>query len=657
MFTKKLTVTLVAATGLFGFSLVAQQPSPLVTKTAPQLIEALKGSGDQKTKADACRELAVIGGKDAVPALAALLTDEKLSHMARYALETIPDPSADAALREALGKTKGRLLVGVIGSLGVRKDAQSIPQVSSLLRDSDPDVAQAAARALGSIGKPEGVQAIMDAIQEVPESNMLAFCEGIGRALETMLNSGQSQAVSSMAGDHYNNTTLPHQVRSAAFRSAVLAKGDEGVSLLLEGVRGEDWILVASAARMAVLLPSPAVTKAFVDELPKLTGDRAIIAIQILGKRGDRAGLPALLTATKNGDAKVRLAAVRAVAEVGDPAAIPVLVEHITGSDEPLAQAARESLASIPGPGANSAVLSLLERPDAKSRVLAIELIGRRRMLESMPALVKAAEDKDAGVRSAAFKRLGEMGANSEVPVLLGLVLKSQSQGDLDAAEQAISVIAGRMDDAAASSAQVAAKLAQARPAQQATLLRILASIGGEAALKSVRTAVDSSNPEVRDAAIRALGNWKTEDAAPYLLELAQTAKDPKEKMLCLRGVLDWASSPEGAVEKRLQMCQKVRPLIQQPEEKKLLLAALGSIKTLDSLKLITPFMADSSTKEEASVAAVGVAEGLLKGKLTVEAAEALLAPLEQAAAAATPGTAQRAKELFQKARTAAQKK
>ena len=38
--------------------------------------------------------------------LAAMLADEKLCHMALYGLETIPDPSVDDALRDALGDRK-----------------------------------------------------------------------------------------------------------------------------------------------------------------------------------------------------------------------------------------------------------------------------------------------------------------------------------------------------------------------------------------------------------------------------------------------------------------------------------------------------------------------------------------------------------------------
>ena len=57
--------------------------------------------------------LAMVGTKDAVPALAALLPDPQFSHYARFGLVPIPDPSVDDALRGALKTLKGKLLVGV----------------------------------------------------------------------------------------------------------------------------------------------------------------------------------------------------------------------------------------------------------------------------------------------------------------------------------------------------------------------------------------------------------------------------------------------------------------------------------------------------------------------------------------------------------------
>ena len=46
-------------------------------------------------KAKACQRLAVIGGRDAVPALAAFLGDKELAHYARFGLEPNPDPAVD----------------------------------------------------------------------------------------------------------------------------------------------------------------------------------------------------------------------------------------------------------------------------------------------------------------------------------------------------------------------------------------------------------------------------------------------------------------------------------------------------------------------------------------------------------------------------------
>lgn len=100
-----------------------------------------------------CKKLMLLAGSEAVPALAKLIgDDEKLAVLGRYALEQIPRPEAAAALREALGRTKGQVLVGVINSLGARKDEQAVEALARLLADKDASVAAASAAALGKIG-------------------------------------------------------------------------------------------------------------------------------------------------------------------------------------------------------------------------------------------------------------------------------------------------------------------------------------------------------------------------------------------------------------------------------------------------------------------------------------------------------------------------
>jgi hypothetical protein len=120
---------------------------------SPERLAAILRDKDASVyaRAKACQQLAVTGGRAAVGAIAPLLADAQLSHYARFALEPNPDPSAAAALRDALSKVQGALLVGVINSIGVRRDTEAIGALSRLVRAGDVEVARAANEALARI--------------------------------------------------------------------------------------------------------------------------------------------------------------------------------------------------------------------------------------------------------------------------------------------------------------------------------------------------------------------------------------------------------------------------------------------------------------------------------------------------------------------------
>lgn len=130
-------------------------------KALENKLAAVLNSGASRAAKDyVCRQLRVIGTAASVPAIAALLSDKDLSHMARYALENNPAAEAGAALRESLSKVDAALQVGVISSLGDRRDQESVGALGALLDGSDIAVAGAAAAALGDIRTAEASQAL-----------------------------------------------------------------------------------------------------------------------------------------------------------------------------------------------------------------------------------------------------------------------------------------------------------------------------------------------------------------------------------------------------------------------------------------------------------------------------------------------------------------
>jgi HEAT repeat protein len=174
-------------------------------------------------RAKACQRLASIGAPDAVPALAALLTNARLAHYARYGLEPIPGPSVDDALRAALPKLTGRLLMGVIDSIGHRRDAQAVPALARLLHSLDLEVAQSAAAALGSISGLAAAKVLQDNLARTKGAVRAAVAAAGIVCAEGLLASGnRAKALDLYTALTTTATTTP--VRLAAMHGIIAAE-------------------------------------------------------------------------------------------------------------------------------------------------------------------------------------------------------------------------------------------------------------------------------------------------------------------------------------------------------------------------------------------------------------------------------------------------
>jgi len=171
-------------------------------------------------KAKACQRIGELGAKEAVPALAALLGDEHLSVYARYGLEPITDPSADDALRAALSKLKGNQLIGVINSIGKRRDSKASPALARMLHGPDPEVARAAAAALGNIGGVSSVKELQAALARTKGMTRMAVADASLVCAELFLAEGKcDQALSLYASLSVPDVQKP--VRLAAMQGII----------------------------------------------------------------------------------------------------------------------------------------------------------------------------------------------------------------------------------------------------------------------------------------------------------------------------------------------------------------------------------------------------------------------------------------------------
>jgi len=590
-----------------------------------KLIAVIKSSDvTHKEKVDACRGLALIATEKSIAPLVALLGDEKLSHMARYALETINDPAVDEAFRDALGKLKGMQLVGVIGSIGVRRDAEAVKPLANILmqHDAGPEVTDAAVRALGSIGNMAAAEMLQTALAHAPSGNKLAISEGLFRCAEALAAEGHRDVAIEIY-DQLRESDGPHQVRGGAVRGAILARGSDGVAVIREYLSSDSYIMFSAACQTALEMPGSEVTTALTARLKQLPDDNKILVIWTLGKRGDPAAIPALSAAAKAGDKSVRIAAIKAMPQIGDAAAVPALTDLLDDADGEIAKASQDALAAIPGDEADAAIMAMLDSGQTAPRLMALELIGRRRMDKSIPALLKAAAGPDVKVRPAALKKVGELGSSAEFSALLDLLMQFQARQDLDAAEQAMSAVCAKAGDPMSYTPKLTSRLSEATPVQKIALLRVLSVIGGTDALKAVREAAKDSNTQVSDAAIRVLCSWKTADAAGDLLMLAMNSSNQSRKTAALRGYINLVRDDTLSTGEKISMCRQATALIQRDEEKKLLLGALSTVPAVEALSMAMAHLDNAATKDEAAFAAVAIGEKIVEQK-PGEVAEAM---------------------------------
>jgi HEAT repeat protein len=319
----------------------------------------LKSGSAPGDKAIACKELAIYGTKDAVPALAPLLADPDLASWARIALEAIPGPVPDAALRKAMGRLHGKLLVGVINSIGVRRDQKAVSGLGKKLGDKDTDVASAAAAALGRIGGTDAARLLEQSLARGPASPLPAVAQGCVLCAERFAAQGQPvQAIKLY--DAVRQAPVPKQRVLEATRGAILARQLDGVPLLLEQLRSPDKAFFGIGLRTARELRGVTLSEALVAELGKCGAERQPLLLLAIADRNDTVASAAVLEAAKTGATKVRIVAINALERQGSISSLPVLLEAAACDDADVAQAALGALTRMPGDDVDTEVLARL---------------------------------------------------------------------------------------------------------------------------------------------------------------------------------------------------------------------------------------------------------------------------------------------------------
>ena len=606
---QRLTFAAVTLGLLAAGALWAQEYGPQSKEEAAKLLAVVKSDADLHAKFEACRKLSVIGGPEVVADLAAMLGDEKLSHMIRYALEPNPSPAVDDAFRDALGKLKGMELVGVINSIGVRRDAKAVDALIKLLKDSDVAVACAAATSLGRIATDEAASALAAARSPAAAQPLsLAVVDGSLDIAGQWARAGKTPEAVKIY-EAFRGGDWPRHVRAAALAGLLDAQLDGAADLIARTLGDNDPVLRAMAISRVASLKGQGVTARLAGQLPKLPADCQALLIAALADRGDKAATPALIKASSGESTDVRLAAIKALGKVGDAACVGLLVGAVTSAQPAEQQAAADSLRILGGEGVDAAIVKAMAAASAQPRAVLIEVLADRKATSVTPELLILARDKEPGVQVAAIKALGRLATPADLPALIKLLIDADSDAAKAEAQRTVVLVSRRIPDQAAQADAVLAALKSAGSAKaKLTLLEAAGGIGGAKALDMVKADLSDSDTAVYDAAARALANWPDATAVDSILALLAKTDNLNHRVLLLRGAVRLLGLAGRPAAKTIAIYRDLLGAAGSPADKKLVLAGLGAMDDPAALKVVETVLAEPAVKGEAELAMVNIA-------------------------------------------------
>ena len=192
-------------------------------KIEKSLLGVLSSDAKRAGKQFVCRELSIIGSVQSVPVLGKMLTGEETSDMARYALERIPGTAVNDVLRRALRTAKGKPKVGIINSLGQRRDRRAVRALGRLIGNSDQTVAAAAAAALGQIADSRATKALAEAKDKTSGKLQMLVLDSYLRCADQLVADGKRSEALAIYKELQKKGN-PAPIRTAALRGMLSRK-------------------------------------------------------------------------------------------------------------------------------------------------------------------------------------------------------------------------------------------------------------------------------------------------------------------------------------------------------------------------------------------------------------------------------------------------
>ncbi|MFC1500208.1 ThuA domain-containing protein [Candidatus Zixiibacteriota bacterium] len=577
-----------------------------------RLIEILDNpESTYEAKQFVCRMLRRIGPERTLPHLARMLLDPDLTDDARFAMQGHRSSEIDRVLRESLDQLEGQALIGVIGTIGQRRDGAAVTPIVTLINRGDTRLTRACVTSLGRIGGAEAQEALF--ALELPSDLEPVRQDALLRCADNLVSEGaHSQAL-----DMYQRMTtdsFPVPIRIAAWRGLVRSQGAEAVPSFLTMLRSNEPEIQRAGARFMIEMRESVDLMPVADQIDSFPQSAQVLAISGLASAGVSRATQVIVGLTERGSDEVREAALSALGELGDASHVPLLVEKHSRSDEAGALQARNSLIRMRGEDVDERIISLIKDQPAMQRGSLIEILAARNSTRAIPAYFTYAEDRDEVVRMKSIEALARLATPDRLPDLIGLITRSGQSRNRNVLETAIVAVCERMTDREQALTLLLEAFDRGSESDRISFLRVFGQLTDPRALTALNRGARDSSQQVRIVAIRALGGWSDTMPMGALWGIARAASTTVERMTAIEGILQLLDLPNdrSSIEEEQQF-KMLLDLAGTSGEKELILDGLSGRSSLWIFGMVEPLLDDPALTEKAGAIRADLIEAVAR--------------------------------------------
>ncbi len=339
-------------------------------------------------------------------------------------------------------------------ALGKRGDKQAVEPLIQVLKDEDKwvragsqynSVRAEAAVALGQLGDVRAIGPLIEALKDSQDNVCLGAIKGLSNFRDPRI----VEAFIEMLKGWENFWDYWHEAMLVNIAGFLAKMGDKrAIEPLIKSLNYSNefrcgFAIGNDARENGGYVPIFAGLKvnktrlAVVEALNKLTGHSAVEllfnilrqpnhplrpdAAKALGNLGELSQLR-LINALKDEDSFVRQSATEALGNIGDEHAVPALIEALDDEDDKVRLSAIESLRWIDNKKTVEPLMHQLRDSNWQVREAAIRALGRLRDDRAIKPLTDMLKDENSQVREQAVSALGKFEGNQDVELIIELL-------------------------------------------------------------------------------------------------------------------------------------------------------------------------------------------------------------------------------------------